>query len=81
MLESELLFAPSPPSFSETKLERLVRVELLPRESVEYQPLPLNMIGRAWSWRFAGLPHFSQGCSDAEPKGSWISYLCPASQR
>lgn len=76
LLEDELLFfedfeeEDEEPDFdaeSESESESLYEVL---RESVLYQPEPLNEIAGTCSRRRAGSPHFSQGCVAGEPKGS-----------
>lgn len=76
MLEDELFFfedfeeedeEPDFDAVSESESESLYEVL---RESVLYQPEPLNEIAGTCSRRRAGSPHFSQGCVTGEPKGS-----------
>lgn len=78
MLEDELLFfedfeeeeeEPDFDAVSESESESESLYEVL-RESVLYQPEPLNEIAGTCSRRRAGSPHFSQGCVTGEPKGS-----------
>ena len=78
MLEDELLFfedfaeedeEPDSDAVSESESESESLYEVL-RESVLYQPEPLNEIAGTCSRRRAGSPHFSQGCVTGEPKGS-----------